>query len=174
MSHTYVLYSSQPIPSILDNNSKCDPVSSFVFARDRPEGLEVILASVHQGVDGRSPRLSPCTASRPNLMLFESLELPCPSRAPAYLTRRFRVIDSIHSEPVLSSAPPYDKVLYPVRVLRQASMTRNSSFWWAVRRRRTFELYLAHVAHPCRIASNASGSSTLSFSDNRGFRQSYN
>ena len=43
----HVLRSSHPIPSILDNNSECDPLPSFALARDRAEGLEIFLEAVH-------------------------------------------------------------------------------------------------------------------------------
>ena len=81
--HLHVICSSYPISSILDNNSECDPLRSFVFARDRPEGLEVFLEAVIQDVAGRPPRLGPCTTSRPNMTRFESFESPCRIRAPA-------------------------------------------------------------------------------------------
>ena len=43
----HVLRSSHLIPSILDNNSECDPLPSFALARDRAEGLEIFLEAVH-------------------------------------------------------------------------------------------------------------------------------
>ena len=52
----HVLCSSHPIPSILDNNSECDPLPSFAFARDRPEGLEIFLEAIHPRRRGRPPR----------------------------------------------------------------------------------------------------------------------
>ena len=45
--HAHVLRNSHPIPSTLDNNSECDPLPSFAFARDRPERLEIFLKAVH-------------------------------------------------------------------------------------------------------------------------------
>ena len=43
----HVLRSSHPIPSILDNNSECEPLPSFAFARDPPDSLENFLELVH-------------------------------------------------------------------------------------------------------------------------------
>ena len=45
--HAHVFRNSHPIPSILANNSECDPLPFFAFARDRPESLEIFLKAVH-------------------------------------------------------------------------------------------------------------------------------
>ena len=80
-----------------------------------------------QDVAGRPPRLGPCTASRPNMTRFESLEPPCRTRAPASLSWRFRIDVSMRSEPVLSRTFLYERGLYPVRSLRRKPIMRKSS-----------------------------------------------
>ena len=75
-----------------------------------------------QDVAGRPPRLGPCTASRPNMTRFESLESPCRTRAPANPSWHLRIAVWMRSEPVLSRTSPYDRGLYPVRSLRRKSM----------------------------------------------------
>ena len=45
--HAHVVRSSYPLPSILDNNSECDPLPSFASARNRFEDLEIFLEAVH-------------------------------------------------------------------------------------------------------------------------------
>ena len=45
--HAHVVRSSYPIPSILDNNSECDPLPSFASTRNRFEDLEIFLEAVH-------------------------------------------------------------------------------------------------------------------------------
>ena len=79
--HAHVLRSSHPVPSILDYSSECDLFSSFALARDRPKDLKIFLEAVPPRRRRRSPRLSPCTTSRPNMIRFESLEWPCRTRA---------------------------------------------------------------------------------------------
>ena len=128
----HVLRSSHPIPSILDNNSECDPLSSFAFARDRPEGLEIFLEAVHPRRRRSTSSLGPCTASRPNMTRFESLESPCRTKAPVNPSWRFRIVASMRSEPALSRTSLYDRGLYPVRSLRRKAIMRKSSLWWAV------------------------------------------
>ena len=127
-----------------------------------------------QDVAGRPPPLGPCTASRPNIIRFESLESPCRIRAPANPSWRFQVVVSMRLELVLSRASPYDRGLYPVRSLHRKPMTRKNSLWWAVRRLREFGERIVHVAHPYRIASTTPALNSLIFSDNRAFRRSYN
>ena len=86
-----------------------------------------------QDVAGRPPRLGPCTASRPNMTCFESLESPCRTRALANQSWRFQIVVSMRSEPVLSRSSLYDRGLYPVRSLRRKPMMRKTTLWWAVR-----------------------------------------
>ena len=96
-------------------------------------------------VAGRPPRLGPCTASRPNMTRFDSLESPCRTRAPANPSWRFRIVVSMRSEPVLSRTSLYDRGLYPMRSLRRKPIMRKSSLWWAVRRLlKSWELKSCH------------------------------
>ena len=86
-----------------------------------------------QDVAGRPPSLRPCTASRPNMTRFESLEPPCRTRAPANPSWHFRVVVSMRSEPVISRISPYGRGLYPVWPLGRKTIMRKSSLWWALR-----------------------------------------
>ena len=146
----HVFHSSHPIPSILDNNSKYDPLLlSFAFARDRPDGLEIFLEAVYpRRRRSTSSRLGPCTASCPNVSRFGSLESPCRTWAPANPGWRFRIVVSMRSEPVLSRTSLYDRGLYPVLSLRQKPIMRKCSLWWAVRRLLKSWERIVHVAHP--------------------------
>ena len=124
-------------------------------------------------VAGRPPRSGPCTASRPNMTRFESLESPCRTRAPANPSWRFRTVVSMRSEPVLSRTSLYDGGLYPMRSLRRKPIMRKSSLWWSVRRLLKSWERIVHVAHPYSIASNTFLNSLI-LSDSRAFRRSYN
>ena len=124
-------------------------------------------------VAGRPPRLGPCTASRPNMTRFDSLESPCRTRAPANPSWRFRIVVSMRSEPVLSRTSLYDRGLYPMRSLRRKPIMRKSSLWWAVRRLLKSWERIVHVAHPYSIASITSALKSLILSDSRAFRRSY-
>ena len=98
-----------------------------------PKASGVLWRQSAQDVAGRPPRLSPCTARRPNITRFESLESPCRTRAPVNPGRRSRIVVSMPSEPILSNASSYDRGLYAVQSVRRKSMTRNinSSLWRA-------------------------------------------
>ena len=124
-------------------------------------------------VAGRPPRLGPCTASRPNMTRFDSLESPCRTRAPANPSWRFRIVVSMRSEPVLSRTSLYDRGLYPMRSLRRKPIMRKSSLWWAVRRLLKSWERIVHVAHPYSIASITSALKSLILSDSWAFRRSY-
>ena len=101
--HAHVHSSSHPISPIFDNKCEYDPLPSFTFARDSPEGLKIFLEEVHPNVADRPLRLGSCTLSRPNITLFESLESPYRKRAPANRSWRFRIIVvSMRWQPILS------------------------------------------------------------------------
>ena len=139
-----------------------------------PKALRFFWRQSTQDTTGRPPRLSPCTASRPNMTRFESLESPCQIRAPANPSWRLRSVVSMRSEPVLlSRISPYDRSLYPMRSLRRKPMMRKNSLWWAVRRLLKFGERIAHVAHLYSIASTTPALNNLGLSYSRALRQSY-
>ena len=43
VSHADVPCNSHPIQFILDNNLECDPLPTYAYAPDWPEGLEIVL-----------------------------------------------------------------------------------------------------------------------------------
>ena len=43
VSHAYVPCNSHPIQSILVNNLECDPLLTYAYAPDCPEGIEIVL-----------------------------------------------------------------------------------------------------------------------------------
>ena len=143
----HVLRSSHPIPSILDNNSECDPFPSFTFARDRTSRF--FCRQSPQDVAGRPPRVGPCIICDPDMIRFRSLESPCRIRTPVNPNWRFRSVVSMRSEPVLARASPYDRSLYPVRSLRRKPITCKitSGKWYAGCQ----NLRIVHVTHSCRI-----------------------